>query len=60
MAENAQCTCEFEVMKQRRKYLKLMRNVPKEFWHISSYWKLCGSEEPHQIVKPKYTVSEDN
>lgn len=43
--------CEFHGMRVLRKYLKLDRQLPKEFLYISSYWKIGRTEDQHKIDK---------
>ncbi|RNF50023.1 siderophore-interacting protein [Marinomonas hwangdonensis] len=43
--------CEFSSMKILRSFFKNDRNIEKENFYISSYWKLGNSEDQHKEVK---------
>lgn len=47
--------CEFGKMKLLRQYFAVERALPPESRYISSYWKLCASDEEHKKAKAEET-----
>ncbi|WP_445365909.1 siderophore-interacting protein [Microbulbifer sp. ANSA001] len=43
--------CEFNSMRQLRKFFKQEKEIPKTHIYISSYWKLGDSDEGHKLAK---------
>ncbi|TXR54382.1 siderophore-interacting protein [Reinekea thalattae] len=43
--------CEFESMRQIRRYFRQQKQVPAENSYISSYWKKGANEEMHKQIK---------
>lgn len=47
----AWAACEFHSMRALRKYLKVERQLPREYLYISSYWKIDRTEDQHKVEK---------
>ncbi|PKR59713.1 siderophore-interacting protein [Thalassospira lohafexi] len=43
--------CEFTSMKELRSYFRNDRNLGKDDFYISSYWKLGMNEDKHKVIK---------
>ncbi|TCS43322.1 siderophore-interacting protein [Reinekea marinisedimentorum] len=43
--------CEFEDMRQLRKYFRVQKQVARDHSYISSYWKRGVSEDRHKVIK---------
>lgn len=48
---SAWVACEFNSMRQLRKYLKQTQQLNKEQLYISSYWKIGNDEDQHKVEK---------
>ncbi|TQF67885.1 siderophore-interacting protein [Pseudoalteromonas luteoviolacea] len=45
------CACEFETMRDIRRFLKREKQLEKQDMYISSYWKYGQTEDQHKIEK---------